>query len=257
MTQPSGDATTVEVLGEQVQIPVEIRDARSWFASFLVPLNAARALVAPAGLEPTVTMRKFALATLAFVRYSDGDLGPYQEVAVAVLVEDPSGPGSSGDGARGAASVYIHQLPVNQEFTCAAGREIWGFPKFIADITITEGRRSDSCDLVHEGREVLRLEIGHGVPTPVRDTALDALSFCDGALRRTSWSLDGSGSRLRPSGASLELGDHPIADELRGLGLPHRALMSGSLRRVRMSFSAAEVLSPIVDPSGAEPQGVG
>jgi len=250
--------SSVEVLGEQVQIPVEIRDARSWFASFLVPLDAARVLVAPAGLEPTLTMRKFAFATLAFVRYSDGDLGPYQEVAVAVLVDDPTGSGgSNGRRGTGAASAYIHQLPVNQEFTCAAGREIWGFPKFIADITITEGRRSDSCDLVHEGRQVLRLEIGHGMPTPVRDTSLDALSFRDGVLRRTSWSLDGAGSRARPSGASLELGEHPIADELRSLGLPHRALMSGSLRRVKMSFSGAEVLSPSAGSSRVEPQGVG
>src|SRR3954453_4892673 len=226
--------STVQGLGETVSIPVEIRDGRSWFASFLVPLDSARTLVEPAGLEPARTMRKFALATLAFVRYSDGDLGPYQEVAVAILVQDSTGTGMGG------ASAYIHQLPVNQAFTCAAGREIWGFPKFLADITITEGRHADECLLVHEGRKVLRLDIAQGIPTPVRDTALDALSFRDGVLRRTRWSLDGGGSRVRPSGARLELGDHPIADELRGLGLPHRALMTGSLRRVKMSFSHAE-----------------
>lgn len=242
--------STVDVLGEPVSIPVEIRDARSWFASFLVPLDAARALVEPAGLEPALTMRKFALATLAFVRYSDGDLGPYQEVAVAILVQDATGTGAGG------ASAYIHQLPVNQAFTCAAGREIWGFPKFLADITITEGRRADSCELVHDGRMVLRLEIAHGVPTPVRDAALDALSFRDGVLRRTRWSLDGSGSRVRPSGARLELGEHPIAAELRSLGLPHRALMTGSLRRVKMSFSEAEVLGAPSNAVRAEPQGV-
>ena len=56
------------------------------------------------------------------------------------------------------AATLIKHLPVNQEFTCAAGREIWGFPKFMADITIAERRRADSCELVHEGRMVLRLE---------------------------------------------------------------------------------------------------
>jgi hypothetical protein len=40
----------------------------------------------------------------------------------------------------------------------------------------------------------------------------------------------------------VTLGDHPIADELRALGLPRRALMSGTLRDVRMEFGAAEVV---------------
>jgi hypothetical protein len=61
-------------------------------------------------------------------------------------------------------------------------------------------------------------------------------------LYRTRWSLSGSGSRGRPGGAWVDLGDHPIAQELRGLGFPRRALMSGSLTNVRMEFAAAEVV---------------
>lgn len=238
MTLPVTSSVTVQ--GEPVAIPVEVRDARSWFASFPVPLAAARELIAYTGLDPATTIAGRAMLSLAFVRYVDSDLGPYHEVAIAVLVR---GVGASASSATGKPGVLIHQLPVNQTFTCAAGREIWGFPKFLAQIEIVEGRRADRCTLTHDGAHVLTLSIGHGVPAPIRDTALDAYSFSDGVLRRTRWSLDGSGPRVRPAGARLELGQHPIAGELRALGLPHAAMMSGSLRRVRMTFDAAEVLT--------------
>ena len=39
---------------------------------------------------------------------------------------------------RKGIGVYVHHLPVNQKFTLEAGRTIWGYPKFMADIDIVE-----------------------------------------------------------------------------------------------------------------------
>jgi hypothetical protein len=233
------DVTTeYTIQGRTVAIPVEVRDARSWFATFAVPFDAARSLIDYSGLVPASPVPGRALVSLAFVDYTDGDLDPYHEVAVAVLVGEP-GAGPS----RKPAGAFIHQLPVDQSFTCEAGREMWGFPKFIADIDIWPGDRgAASVTLTHDGAHVLRLSVGAGVSLPSRGAALDAFSHRDGVLRRTRWSLAGEGSRMRPGGARVELGDHPIAQELRGLGFPHRALMSGSLTNVRMEFAAADVV---------------
>jgi Acetoacetate decarboxylase (ADC) len=232
-------ATEYQIQGRTVSIPVEIRSARSWFANFAVPIAAARQLIAYSGLEPASPLPGRAFCSLAFVDYADGDLDPYHEFAVAILVCEP---GSSG---RKPAGAFIHQLPVDQGFTCEAGREMWGFPKFIADIDIRAGARgAGQCTLEHDGARVLSLRVGPGLPLPSRGTALDAFSFREGVLRRTRWSLNGDSSRMRPGGARLELGDHPIARELRSLGLPRRALMSGSLHDVRMEFAAAETVAP-------------
>ncbi len=86
------------------------------------------------------------------------------------------------------------------------------------------------------------MTLRHGLPAPMRSTALDAFSFRDGVLRRTVWELRGSGSRMRPGGARVELGGGEIADELRSLGLPRRALMSGCIGDVQMTFQAAAVV---------------
>lgn len=226
--------TSVTVLGREVAIPVEIRSARSWFASFAVPRAAAARIVAPAGLEPVHLPGGRSMLSLAFIRYIDGDLDPYNEVAVAFLVTDPAG--GKGKGA------YIHRLPVNQEFTCAAGREIWGFPKFVTPIEIDEAARSDDAVLIVDGQMALTMTLRRGVPAPMRSTALDAFSFHEGVLRRTRWELRGSGSRMRPGGARVDLGAGEIAEELRSLGLPKRALMSGCIGDVQMTFQAAEVV---------------
>lgn len=230
--------TTYDVLGHEVSTPVEIREARSWFATFSVPCTAARDLIAYSGLEPAPMPGRRALASLGFVRYLDGDLGPYHEFVVALIVRAP------GSTDRRDTGAFIHQLPVNQPFTCAAGRGIWGFPKFVTPITIDEGRHRDVGTLEVDGALAVRLSIAHGVPTRVPDTNLDAYSWDDGVLRCTPWRLDGQGSRGRPGGVRVDLGSGPIAGELRSLGFPRHALMSGSMRRVRMTFGDARVVVP-------------
>jgi hypothetical protein len=232
--------TTYEILGRPVHIPVEIREARSWFASFVVPASRVAEIVAPTGLEPARLPGRRAMASLAFVRYVDGDLDAYHEVAVAFLVTDPRDAKRKG--------VLIHRLPVDQEFTCAAGREIWGFPKFVTPIEINEELRADRCVLTVDGKMALTLTVRHGVRAPMRSTALDAYSFRDGVLRRTSWELRGSGSRMRAGGVRVELGRGEIADELRSLGFPRRAMMSGRVDHVAMTFQAAEIVRTAAAP---------
>jgi hypothetical protein len=207
----------------------------AWFASFAVPTAAAQRIVTPAGLEPARLPGGRSMLSLAFIRYIDGDLDPYNEVAVAFLVADPTG--GKGKGA------YIHRLPVNQEFTCAAGREIWGFPKFVTPIEITEESHADRAVLTVDGAMALTMTLRRGIPAPMRSTALDAFSFREGVLRRTRWELRGSASRMRLGGARVELGTGEIADELRSLGLPKRAFMSGCIGDVQMTFQAAEVVN--------------
>lgn len=230
----TGTTNSISILGREISIPVRVRSARSWFASFVVPHSHAAAVISDSGLVPARMFRNRAMVSLAFVDYRDGDLDSYHEVAVAFMVADP-------EGGKGKA-VYIHRLPVDQEFTCAAGRQIWGFPKFVTPIDIEEGDRSDRCVLTVDGAMALTMTIRRGVPTPMRDTALDAISVADGVMRRTAWEFGGSGSRMRPGGAHVELGSGEIADELRRLGFPKRALMSGCVREVHMAFQAAHVL---------------
>ncbi len=227
---------SVVVQGETVSFPVEIRFARCAYASFAVSPDAAAAVLEEAQLAPKVFANRTAIVSLAAVEYVDGDLGPYHEVALSVLCEHPD---SAGNGKFGA---FIRQLPVNQAFTMAVGREVWGFPKELADIDIDflPGGAA-RAELRYGNTMALRLEVGKGLPLPSRPSAVDAYSYTDGIRRRTSWSLEASGTRMRPAGARVTVGEgHPFVDDLRTLGFPKRSLAGGTVGRISMSFAAPE-----------------
>ena len=98
--------------------------------------------------------------------------------------------------------------------------------------------------LVDDGVHVLTLTVAAGGRLRLPSQAPPSYSFRDGVLRRTTWTTSAEGIGGRPGGATLVLGDHPMADELRSLGLPKRALFSSSAAQMRASFGGAEVVGP-------------
>lgn len=253
-----GDAAdpTWTVLGRTIGTPVEVRAARQWSVQYLVPAAAAQRLVAASGLEVTGPVPGRALVALAVCRYLDTDLDPYHEVAVSFVVRrhdataTPSVLERLSEFARGDLGVYIHRLPVDQAFTCAAGRDIWGFPKWVTTIDIDEPGPGDrhtgvTARLVDGSRHVLSLTVFGGGRLVLPSRAPPTYSFDGRVLRRTSWSTETKGVSGRPGGALLVLGEHPMADELRSLGLPMRALLSSSARQMSASFDAPEVVATL------------
>ncbi|MEU8804511.1 acetoacetate decarboxylase family protein [Spirillospora sp. NPDC048819] len=240
------------IQGEQVDLPVRIRDAAVASAMFAVPAEGAQAVIAYSGLDVAEPLPGRAVCSLAFVRYADGDLGPYHEFAVAFLVRPPGSAPPSGTlgrlrtiagGGMAGVGAFIHWLPVNQEFTLEAGRTIWGFPKELADIPMDLSGRVKRCAVRFGGRTAIEVAVRPGAPIPSGSgtPSVEAYSCLDGVTRRTPWTLTPSDVRMRPGGAKVVLGDHPVAEELRGLGLDRaRALSTSTVGHLMMTFEAAE-----------------
>lgn len=240
-------------------MPVRIRNARCFVAGFSASAAAVRSAIAPTGLTPLVINpisldpRRFGrprtVAMLVFVEYIDGDLGPYHEFGVCFLVNDPAHRDASPTASirsliRGDARALIHRLPVDGEFTLAAGRGIWGFPKTLAEFEVDHDSSHKHGAVRADGREIVDLEIARGIPVPDQTggATLQAYSHLDGITRRTPWQLsETSGVRTRVGGAKVILGSHPIADELRDLDLSRHALLTSSVAHLQMEFQDATV----------------
>lgn len=243
----TGEGPAHQVLGRTVHMPVRIRRASAVVALFGCPAGPAQQLVDYSGLRVLGHRSGRALVGLVHVRYVEGDLGRYDELGVAVVVrrhDDPV-PVHRVRGLRALASgrtgLFIHRLPVDGEFTMAAGREIWGFPKVLADFDVRQDGARRRVVLRQDGRAAVDLTVRPGLPlpVPVRRLALRAYTCLDGVTRCTDWVLRPHGVRGRPGGASLLLGDHPLARELAGLGLRRRALFSASMTDAQMTFGDA------------------
>jgi len=242
-------ATSYEIQGRTVTIPVEVRRARQWGAQFLVDAEAAQEVVAPTGLTVARPFPGKAMLSLAVVQYLDTDLDAYHEVAIAFVVRPHDAPGADSDWQRarefftGQVGAYIHQLPVTETFTLEAGRSIWGFPKFLADIDIRDVGRRTLCELRQDGELILALDMRRGGPIRLPAPEAPSYSYADGVLRRTEFTAAGDDRGAVLGGTEIELGDHPIAKELAGLGLPKRAFMTMHVGDLRATFQDPEVVT--------------
>jgi hypothetical protein len=133
-------------------------------------------------------------------------------------------------------------MPVDQSFTSDAGSLIWGYPKTVQEIDIEYFGDRARARLVYDGEHALTLNLPRGGKRTVVDSSITTLSLIEGVPYKTlaSQRLDGMGIRL--GGAQLELGVGPIADELRSLGLPRRALMSVWMEHMEARFGPPEKL---------------
>ena len=91
------------------------------------------------------------------------------------------------------------------------------------------------------GRRVLGFAVARGGRRALPDAAMVTYSMIEGVLHRTRFVSGAHGVGIHLGGATLTLGDHPLADELRALGLPRRALVSVWMEHAHGRFEAPEL----------------
>ena len=204
-----------QIQGRTVTLPCIVRDASSGNAMYAVPSDAVQRLLPGDAFEIVETAPGQTQLILGIIDYRDNDLGDYDEVGI-IFTAKPRGEDAA------AAGTFIYKLPVNQAFTCEAGCTIWGFPKSVERLDFTYTEETASCRLDMDGQHVFTLTIPRGVAeSPAGDDhQTPTYTFIDGVPHSTAFSTGGA-SALNPGGAGVELklGEHPIATELRGLGL--------------------------------------
>jgi acetoacetate decarboxylase len=201
------------IQGKTVKIPAVVRDASSGTVMYMVDTAPAQALV-PDAFEVVEAAPGKTQATIVIVDYRDNDLGDYDEVGIIFFVRPKGQPDAE-------VGSFIYKLPVNQSFTCEAGFKIWGFPKTVEEIDFSYGDNSATCKLVMDGKHVFTLTVPRGGDGSTDPAPATGYTLIDGVPHQNEFTRGGTGEQALPGGEGvvLELGDHPLADELRSLGL--------------------------------------
>ena len=228
-------ASSYEILGTTVTMPVEVRDASAGTAVFEADAAAAAALLPPAFVPVEVSPGRAHLA-IVVVDYRGNDLGSYLEVGLMFFVRPVDG---------GADGTFIVRLPVDQEFTCEAGQRIWGFPKTVEQIDLAYADDAVTCALHMDGELVLRLALprdaaadGEMPPTP-----MTAYTVLDGVPHATTFTQGGTGFSMGFDPVELELGSHPVAKELAGLALSAAPAFTTWTEGMRATFEEPRPLA--------------
>ena len=236
------------IQGKLVEFPVEVRHATTGSATYLVPAGAARRLLPLSEIDVAELLPGKALFSLAIIDYRDNDLGDYNEVSVALFVRprDRSAGipylGTMIDLVRNRLGTYIVHLPVNQSFTCEAGSTIWGFPKTVQEIEFDYRADRASCTLVYDGQHALTLSLPRGGNRSLPETTMTGYTTIEGVVHTNEFTSGAEGFGIKLGGAELELGTGLIADQLRSLGLPKKAIMTTWMEKMYASFGPSRKL---------------
>jgi hypothetical protein len=220
--------------GVRIRLPLRYYDW-SWINAFFpAPVAKVRRLLPSGKLKPILLAPGITMVSLSGFEYRKSDLNPYNEFAVAIpvqyepLVNIPGlplllHPALSPQWYR-KFGMYVHHLPVTTQLALDSGVEIYGYPKIIAEISFEETGGMRRCRLRAEGKEIVVLEVKKSA-TKARSMSFYSYTVKNGQLLRTLIQTQGQYCITRfPGGASYTLGDHPISEELKALGMGKTAV---------------------------------
>ncbi len=241
------DADHYVIDGKAITFPVVVADASMLMNAFLVDAAVAQNMIKDSGFRVLELFPGKAILQLLLVDYRRNDLGDYNEGAILfpVLTPGETKPfpffGALSRMAAGRVGNFVYRMPVDQEFTTHAGRFIWGFPKWVARIDIEFGERRASGSFFDEGELVYSFAAKTGGTAHVKEQRAASLAIRDGKAWKTYGTNTGSGLTFALGGAMPTIGDsHPLARELRALGLPKKPLFTVSIKNTAMTFSGPE-----------------
>lgn len=212
-----------------VELPIAYYDNSNLIAVFSADARALEDKLSGLGLSP-VLVRGKAQVALVFFEYAGSSIGAYNEVGLAALVSRsgtalPAVPmlDMLRDPRKRSVGAYVMNLPVTTDAANAAGRELWGYPKFVTKIPIRWAGRTFHGEVRDPQDDGLLLELSGrrslGVPIPA--TGLLTFSRLDATDLDTL--VDVRGRSVLAGGGSLRLrvgaSSHAMAQNLRELGL--------------------------------------
>lgn len=233
--------------GRRIEFPVAVDDASMLLNAFLVDSKKAQAVIADSGFRVMEIYPGRAMLQLLAVDYRKNELGDYNEAAIIFPVLTPGERkplpffGPLRKLAGGSAGSFVYRMPVDQEFTTHAGRFIWGFPKWVSRIDIAFGQGTATGAFIDDDELVFAISAKTGGKIAPKAMRAASLAIRDGKAWKTYGTSSGSGMTFSLGGNPPEIGtSHPLALELRALGLPRKPLFSIAQQHTVMSFEAPE-----------------
>jgi hypothetical protein len=208
----------------EMLVPVFYQQVMSLGAMFLASWEGLRVMLPSPRMFPLRVMPGRGVLYLSALEYGATDIGPYNEFAVMIpFTFDKPSPMFTGFLRQAPAEpyAYVHHLPVTTEIAMSAGIEFAGYPKFLATIDFEHEGDWIHCRLAEDDRHILTLS---GRKPPLQSAPRDRAHLFttrNGRLLRSEAinSERRLGESRDSSDVRLELGDHPIGQELKALNI--------------------------------------
>jgi hypothetical protein len=200
--------------GVRLQARVRFLDVGVVGGEFEASSFAARRIVPPAIFDLVEhEAGRVAVSILALDHRRIDRMSPYRELVLALPVRYRAPKKGEQEGH------FVFQMPVTTEEARWGGVELYGFPKILADVRLEREGRAHVCTLTHDQQHALTLRVREeATASPSRELLRSFTLRDDRRVIGSTFDIRGERERCElPGGATLMLGEHPIADQLRRL----------------------------------------
>jgi len=222
----------------RIALPIRYWRTDCFLALFAADLDAVTDLLPSSRLHPVRVTGTRAVVAIAVFNYLETGVGPYGEIAVSPLctLDRPAPPVLPlATGYLRGLSAFVAHLPVTTRIAREAGRQVWGYPKFVADMDFDLRPESQRVEMAEGGQEILSLEVRRRGHVALETAPLTSYTAHGDRLVRTRIEMRGHvATALGPSNGELLLGEHPVGREIAALGVGSRPLLT----RTYLSHSA-------------------
>jgi len=246
------------IAGQPAKVPIFYYDGTATSAVFPARLGALRRLMPDPRFCPARLAPGLGAVAITCFEYRDTDIGPYNELAISIVLNEPwflpNLPGRAliASLRRRQLHAWVQHLPVTTEIARAGGVDFYNYPKFIAGIDYEEGAQHRTCRLSEGAEHILTLS-GERIPTPrTEQFQLFSHLYMDRQPQSSEFKINTSamGVSLSPRSATLELGErHPIARELAGLIVGRRPIQYQYLERFEgILYGPEHITISLIEP---------
>lgn len=237
---------SIDTASGPITVPILYHDASAMWVYFSAPIHKVQSLLPSNRLKPISLGNGNALYGVVCFEYRETTIGSYNEVGIGApcrldpFVNIPLLPALFDRFFN--VGFYVQYLPVTTQIAYDAGVDIWGLPKFMAQIKFEESSSKRRCILHVDSTEILTLEVSLPDRALKQDTYdFHTFSVKDQSLLKTPVQTIGQfwASRNAES-AQLHLGIHPIADQIRKLQLDTKPLKTIFYPTTRIILHAAK-----------------
>ncbi|MFJ9908201.1 acetoacetate decarboxylase family protein [Streptomyces sp. NPDC101152] len=214
--------------GTSVRMPLLTERASSFVGHFLIDAAKVEALMPETDVRPVLVTPEHALITVQVMEYLEKNLDPYREFVCGIPVHRSPGENvpvasiTEADQLPGNGTYIVH-IAVDSAQALLVGRDVLGFPKVTADVQYSDSATERIAEVSQDGVPIFTLAVERSDgphETLRRDFHCYSVSPVDNAMYHVPYQLEATATILPgPGHARLVLGSHPVADELRELGV--------------------------------------
>jgi hypothetical protein len=247
--------TELNIGEHEFSVPLFYRDGEQMTGVFAARLSELRKMLPDPRFKPARIAPGVGAVTITCFEYRDTDIGPYNELAIGIPLNEPhylpNVPGRAIISAlrRGQFDTWVHHLPVTTEIARLGGVEFYNYPKFIASIDYEQTDRTRTCRLAEGAEHILTLTAPR--TTGSRDEIVQIFShlYQNREPQTSEFKILAHklGRSALPGTARLELGSrHPISTELRRALISTQSIAAAYAPRIEGILYGPHHLTPEV-----------